>query len=53
MQPFFSRRFVVKRRTCSQASLTETVETGDENRDDFHCMQISLVINMWFIFGDD
>ena len=32
--------------------LAETVETGDKNRHDFHCMQISLVMSMQFIFGD-
>ena len=31
----------------------ETVETGVKNRDDFQCMQIRLVMNMLFIFGDD
>ena len=31
----------------------ETVETGDKNRDDFCCMQMSLSMIMWFIFGDD
>ena len=32
----------------------ETVETGNKNRDDFHCMQMTrLVMSMWFIFGDD
>ena len=31
----------------------KTVETGDKNRGDFHCMQISLVMNMRYIFGDD
>ena len=30
-----------------------SVETGDKNRDDFRCMQVSLVMSMWFIFGDD
>ena len=29
------------------------VETGDKNGDDFRCMQVSLVMSMWFIFGDD
>ena len=29
------------------------VETGDKNRDDFHCMEMSLVMSMWFILGDD
>ena len=38
---------------CSQAFLAETVETGDKNRDDFHCVQMSLVMSMRFIFGDD
>ena len=33
--------------------LAETVETGDKNRDDFYCMQMSLVMSMRFIFGDD
>ena len=27
----------------------KTVETGDKNRDDFHCMEVSLVIRMQFI----
>ena len=30
----------------SQAFLAETVETGDKNRDDFHCMQMSLQLNL-------
>ena len=30
----------------------ETVETGDKNRDDFHCMQMSLVIRfILFLHG--
>ena len=37
----------------SQAFLTETVEIGDKNRDDFRCMQMSLVMSMRFIFGHD
>ena len=41
-----------KRGLSSQAFLTETVETGDKNRDDFHCMQMSLVMCMGFICGD-
>ena len=40
-------------RPYSQAFLAETVETVDKNRRDFHCMQMSLVMSMWFIFGDD
>ena len=58
---FFSRL----RRTCArldktamlcrlgQAFLAETVESGDKNRDDFHCLQMSLEMSMPFIFGDD
>ena len=37
----------------SQVFLTETMETGYKNRDDFQCMQMSLVMSMPFIFGDD
>ena len=33
--------------------LRETVETGNKNRGDFHCMQMSLVISMRYIFDDD
>ena len=33
--------------------LAKTVETGDKNRGDFHCMQMSLVMSMRYIFGDD
>ena len=40
-------------RPCSQAFLAETVETRDKNSDDFLCMQMSLVMSMQFIFGDD
>ena len=50
---FFFRLSVAKRRANFQAFLTETVETGDKSCDDFHCMQIRLVMGMWFIFGDD
>ena len=52
MEAYFLRRSVAKRGACSQASLTETVGTGDKNRDDFHCMQTSLVMSMRYIFGD-
>ena len=41
------------RAPCSQAILAETVETGDKNRDDFYCIQMSLVTSMRLIFGDD
>ena len=40
-------------RSYSQEFLAETVETGDKNHHDFHCMQMSLVMSMRFIFGDD
>ena len=49
----FLCRWAPIRRPCSQAFLAETVETGDKNRDDFHCMQMSLVMSMRLIFGDD
>ena len=36
------------------AFLAKTVETGDKNRDDFHiCMEMSLVMSVWFILGAD
>ena len=41
---------VAKRGVCSQMFL---VETGGKNRDDFHCIQMSLVMSMQLIFGDD
>ena len=47
MQAFFS---VGASQKGSQAFLTETV-TEDKNRDDFNCMQMSLVMSMRFIFG--
>ena len=34
---------------CRPASLAKTVETGDKNRDDFHCIEMSLVMRMQFI----
>ena len=37
----------------SQALLTETMETGNKNRVDFQCIQMSLVMSIWFIFGDE
>ena len=47
MQPFF---FLVRRKkgVISQGFLTEAVETGDKNCDDFHCTQMSLV---WWACG--
>ena len=52
MQDFFFE-CLLQSRPWSQAFLAETVETGDENPDDFHCMQMSLVMSMRFIFGND
>ena len=37
----------------SHTFLTETMEAGDKNHDDFYFMQMSLVMSMRFIFGDD
>ena len=50
---FLGRWSVAKRGVCSQEFLTETLEPGDKNRDDFYCMQMNLVISMRFIFDDD
>ena len=50
MQAFFFRVSVHFR---VPGVLAETVETGDKNRDDFHCVQMSLVMGMRFIFDDD
>ena len=36
-----------------QAFLTETMETGDRNRDDFHCMQMSRDEHAVYFFGYD
>ena len=53
MQPLFFSSVRREKGVSSQAFLTETVETGDKNRDDFHCMQMSLVMSMRFIFDTD
>ena len=50
---FFFPSVRLKKRVCYQAFLTDIVETEDKNRDDFHCMQMSLVMSMRVIFGDD
>ena len=50
---FFFRVSVANGRSESQAFLAETLETGDNNRDDFFCMQMTLVIRMRFTFDDD
>ena len=33
--------------------LAKIMETGDKNCGDFHCMQMSLMMSMQYIFGDD
>ena len=50
---FLLRIWDTKGRSCSQAFPAETVETGNKDRDDFHFMQMRLVMSVWFIFGDD
>ena len=47
MQSFFFHRWdlVCRPRVPS--------EDRGKNRDDFHCMEMSLVMRMLFIFGDD
>ena len=50
---FFFFLWSLNGRPYSQAFLAETVENGDKNRDDFHCMQMSLMISMRFIFCHD
>ena len=52
MQPSFFL-LVPCKKGGSQVFLTETMKTGYKNRDDFQCMQMSLVMSMPFIFGDD
>ena len=49
-EQIFSRKLPLG---APEAFLAKTVETGDKNRDDFHCMEMSLVMSMWFILGDD
>ena len=50
---FLLRIYDTKGRLGSEAFLAGTVETGNKKREDFHCMQMRLVMSMWFIFGDD
>ena len=50
---FISFFFFPRRGAQSQEFLAKTGETWDKNRHDFHCMQVSLVMSMRFIFGDD
>ena len=54
LQAFFLTSYLVhnsKRQLWSQTFLAATVETGNKNRDDFHCMQMRLVKSMWFILA--
>ena len=44
---FFSDLF------CRPRVPAKTVKTGDKNSDDIHCMEMRLVMSMWFILGDD
>ena len=32
---------------------SQAARAGNKNRDDFHGMQMRLVMSMWFIFSDD
>ena len=47
MQSFFF--FFGGTQFVGPAFLAKTVETGDKKREDFHCMEISLVMRMQFI----
>ena len=38
---------------CRPGVLSGDRGNWDKNRDDFHCIQMSLVMSMRFIFGDD
>jgi len=53
LQVVFLFVFSTERRLWFQAFLAATVETGNKNRDDFHCMQMRLVMSMCYIFGHD
>ena len=56
MQAFFFIIFIFfvcvchSSRPCSQAFLAEAVETWDKKRDEFHYMQVSLIIT-WGVGG--
>ena len=50
---FFFRWSSPNGQPWSQVFLVETMETGDKNPDDFHCMQMSLMFSICFTFGDD
>ena len=53
LQVVFFLVFGTERRLWFQAFLAATVENGDKNREDFHCMQMTLVMRMCFVFGHD
>ena len=53
MEAFLFFFFVCQHQIVGQAFLVESVETEDKILDDFHCMQINLVMSMLFIFSDD
>ena len=38
---------------CRPRVPSEDSGTGEKNRGNFHCMQMSLVMSMRYIFGDD
>ena len=38
---------------CRPRVPSEDRGNWDKNRDDFHSMEMSLVMSMWFILGDD
>ena len=46
-------RFFFRSEFVGPAFLAKTVETGDKNRDDFHCMEMSLVMSNVVYFGGD
>ena len=53
MQAFLFFFFVCQHQIVGQAFLVESLETEDKILDDFHCMQMNLVMSMLFIFSDD
>ena len=38
---------------CRSRVPSEDRGNWGKNSDDFHCMEMSLVMSMWFILGDD
>ena len=43
----------IQRRPKELANFFRHVGTGNKNRDDFHCMQMRLVMRKWIMFRDD